>query len=147
MTAVFAVPVTVAVNCCWAAVGTVAEVGETVTATPDWIATVALADLVGSACEVAVTLTVAGFGTAPGAVYKPEDETVPHAEPLQPAPLTLHVTAVSVEPVTVALNCCCAPVSTCANVGLIVTATGVLIETAAVPKTLVSAREVAITVT
>lgn len=66
---------------------------------------------------------------------------------MQPDPLTLHVTAVSVLPVTDAENCCCAPVFSCTKVGVILTTIGVLIETAAEPDTLESAREVAITVT
>ena len=68
VTAVFVVPVTVAVNCCEAAVATFVEVGETETTTGAITVTVAEADLVGSACEVAVTVTVAGLGTALGAV-------------------------------------------------------------------------------
>ncbi len=68
VTAVFVVPVTVAVNGCEAAVATLTEVGERETATGAITVTVAEADLVASACEVAVTVTVAGLGTALGAV-------------------------------------------------------------------------------
>jgi len=68
VTAVFAVPVTVAVNCCVAPVTTEALVGLTVTATPETIVTDAEADLVGSNWLVAITVTVAGEGTADGAV-------------------------------------------------------------------------------
>ena len=39
--------------------------------------TCAEADLVVSACDVAVTLTTAGLGTIAGAVYKPPAEIVP----------------------------------------------------------------------
>jgi hypothetical protein len=67
--------------------------------------TVALADLLVSAAEVAVTLTSAGLGTFPGAVYKPVEVIVPQAKPVQPAPVTLQMTPVFVDPVTVALNC------------------------------------------
>jgi len=68
VTAVLVVPVTVAVNCCCAPVTTLAAVGETETATGAAIVTVAEAALVGSAWEVAVTLTVEGLGTDAGAV-------------------------------------------------------------------------------
>ena len=68
VTAVFVVPVTVAVNCCWAPVTTLAEPGETETATGGTIVTAAEADWEGSATEVAVTLRAAGFGTVAGAV-------------------------------------------------------------------------------
>ena len=61
-------PVTAAVNCCWAPVTTCADVGETVTATGGMTVTVAVADLVLSATEVAVTVTCGGFGTVLGAV-------------------------------------------------------------------------------
>jgi hypothetical protein len=79
--------------------------GETLTTTGGTIVTVALADLLLSAADVAVTVTSAGLGTVPGAVYKPVDEIVPHAAPVQPDPARLQVTLVFVEPVTVALNC------------------------------------------
>ena len=79
--------------------------GVTTTVTAGRIVTVADALLVGSACEVAVTETFGGDGTVVGAVYKPLLLTVPHAEPEHPAPYTLQLTAVSVEPVTVAVNC------------------------------------------
>jgi hypothetical protein len=68
VTALLAVPVTVAVNCCWAPDTTLTEEGETETATASTMVTVADADLVASACEVAVTVIVAGFGTDVGAV-------------------------------------------------------------------------------
>ena len=58
-----------------------------------------------SACETAVTVTVAGLGTAFGAVYSPPEEIVP-VELLPPVtPFTCQVTAVSEVPVTVAENC------------------------------------------
>jgi hypothetical protein len=68
VTALLAVPVTVAMNCCWAPDTTLTEEGDTETATASTIVTVADADLVASACEVAVTVIVAGFGTDVGAV-------------------------------------------------------------------------------
>ena len=68
--------------------------------------TPAVADLVGSATEVAVTDTCGELGTAEGAVYRPFADIVPQAAPLQPLPATLHDIAVFVLPVTVAVNCC-----------------------------------------
>jgi hypothetical protein len=67
-TVVFDVLVTVAVNCWWPRVRSCAVMGETVTETGGTIVTEAVADLVGSAVEVAVTDTCAGLGTADGAV-------------------------------------------------------------------------------
>jgi hypothetical protein len=56
VTAVFVVPVTVAVNCCVPPVVSDAEVGEMETATAVLTVTVAEADLVLSAALVAVTV-------------------------------------------------------------------------------------------
>ena len=69
VTPVLVVPATVAVNCCVPPDGTVAEVGEIVTATVAGavIVTVALADLVVSATLVAVTVAVV-FDVTVGAV-------------------------------------------------------------------------------
>ena len=47
-----------------------------------------------------MTLTFAGFGTVAGAVYKPEELTVPQPDPVQPAPPTVQVTVRSELPVT-----------------------------------------------
>jgi hypothetical protein len=56
--------------------------------------TLAVADFVLSDTEIAFTVTVAGFGTAPGAVYSPSVEIVPTVE-LPPVTLfTCHVTLV-----------------------------------------------------
>jgi hypothetical protein len=63
--------VTVAVNACDPLVCTVAVVGESVTVIPAAKAVmviVAEADFVASLTEVAVSVTVAGVGTAAGAV-------------------------------------------------------------------------------
>ena len=60
--------VTVAVNCCVAFALTLAVAGETETATGIVTVTVAAADFVVSAAEIAVTVTCAGLGTADGAV-------------------------------------------------------------------------------
>jgi hypothetical protein len=76
------------------------------------IVIVALALFVVSATEVAVSVTAAGEGTAPGAVYViavPEAllaaESVPHVAAVHPAPMSVHVTPLFAEsPVTVAVK-------------------------------------------
>ena len=73
-----------------------------------------------------------------GAVYKPVAETVP--------PVVVQVTAVLLLPVTVALNCCVAPVWTEAEVGDTDTATGAETVTLAEADFVVSATLVAFTV-
>lgn len=55
-----------------------------------------------ASADEAVTVTVTGFGTTAGAVNNPVPFTVPLALP----PVTAQVTFWSVEPFTVALNCC-----------------------------------------
>jgi hypothetical protein len=121
--------------------------GEIPTTIECRIVTVDLADLVGSATEVAVTVTTAGLGTDAGAVYRPLDEIEPQVAPEQPAPLRAHVTAVFDEPVTVAANCCVFPVIISAAAGEMVTATGARIVTVADADLVGSANEVAVTVT
>src|SRR5258708_7123398 len=98
-TLVSAAPVTVAVNCWWTPVRSVGVFGETLTATGGPTVTLAVADFVGSASDVAVTKICGGFGTAPGAVYRPADVMAPQAAPEQPVPLTLQATLVFAEPV------------------------------------------------
>jgi len=121
-----AAPFNVAVNCWVPKLATLAALGDTLTV-PAAVAavTVTLADpdFVASACEVAVTVTVAGFGTVAGAVYIPPLEMFPFAVP----PLTLQVTAVFDVPVTVAMNCCVLPVATVAVAGTTETAIVVLV--------------------
>jgi hypothetical protein len=73
-----------------------------------------------------------------GAVYRPEEEIVP--------PAADHVTAVLLEPVTVAVNCCVAFVSKEADVGLIETATGAVTVTVAEVDLVASATLFAVTV-
>jgi hypothetical protein len=69
VTAVVGVPVTAAVNGCWAPTSTVTAVGGvTVTATAACTVTVAVANRVWSATLVARTVIVAGDGTVAGAV-------------------------------------------------------------------------------
>ena len=111
-TVVFELPVRCTENC-WEADGrSFAEVGEIVILTPGTMVTVALADLDGSTTDVAVSDRNAGFGGTEGAVNRPEELTVPHVLPAQPIPVIVQVTAVFVEPVTEALNCCCTPTPT-----------------------------------
>src|SRR4029077_1347571 len=115
VTAVLGAPFTNAVNCCVPKFATVAALGTTLTEVdiPDVTITVAGEDFVESACEVAVTVTCAGFGTVARAVYSPALEMVP----LAGRPATLQVTPVFVVPATVALNCCVLPTATLATVG------------------------------
>src|SRR5213080_2634849 len=86
--------------------------------------TCAEADFVGSACDTAVTVTVAGFVTTAGAVYSPELEIVPTVALPPVTPLTCQVTAVLLVFCTVAVNCCVPPAPTVADIGEIVTRTG-----------------------
>lgn len=84
-----------------------AAAGETLTLIPGTIESVACAFLDGSACGVAVRVTLFGLGAAAGAVYCAEIvETfplcvcvvvpliVPHETPLHPVPLSVHAIAV-----------------------------------------------------
>ena len=64
--------------------------------------TVALADLLGSACDVTVTVTSAAEGTEAGVVYNPVELMVPHA--LSEQVERLQVTAVFEVPLTVTVN-------------------------------------------
>jgi hypothetical protein len=95
------------------------------------IVTIAEADEVVLAWDVAVTITVAWGGTVAGAVNSPLEEIVPQLDPEQPGPLTLQVTAVFVVPETASTNCCVPLTVTRALVGDIVTATGERIVTVA----------------
>ena len=67
-TPVFAVPLTRAVNCNEPPTEIAAVPGNTATNVGGTMVTVALADFVASACDVAVTVTVGGVGTVVGAV-------------------------------------------------------------------------------
>jgi hypothetical protein len=127
LTVVFEVPVTLALKSCMPEVGTEALVGVMLnkTATAATIATFAEADVVRSATLVAFSVTVAGEGTLDGAVYNPLVEIIPHAIPVQPAPLTVQISAVFEPPVTFPANCCVCPDVTVALFGLTVIATGV----------------------
>jgi len=71
--------------------------------TPVGVATVTKVDPgVEAAADVAVTVTVAGFGATAGAAYSPVPFTVPFPLP----PVTAQVTLWLVESFTVAVNCC-----------------------------------------
>ncbi|MGB9104790.1 MAG: hypothetical protein WCC59_08530, partial [Terriglobales bacterium] len=104
--------------------------------------TVAVSDLLGSATEVAVTVTVE-TGTVAGAVYRPVVLMVPHPLPEQPLPEILHVTSALELPATVAVNCWVADTLTVAVFGDTVTDTGTSV-TVAESHLLVSAIEVAV---
>jgi hypothetical protein len=95
VTAVFDVPVTLALKDCVLAVTTEALAGLRLnkTATAAAIVTLADADFPGSAALVALMVTDGGEGILIGATYNPLGEIVPHAAPVQPEPLTAHVTA------------------------------------------------------
>jgi hypothetical protein len=99
VTAVFDVPVTVALNWCVSPPWMLTADSVTATLTGTWC-TSAESDFVGSNCSLASTVTVAALGIDAGAVYIPVAVMVPH-----PAPVQLHVTAVDEVPVTAAVNC------------------------------------------
>lgn len=88
------------------------------------VASVTLAEAVFAvfAALVAFTVIVAGEGAVAGAVYRPLDEIVPQADPLQPEPDTAQLTEVFEDPLTVAANCSVAPVFIETVVGLTETA-------------------------
>ena len=100
-----------------------------------------------SAAETAVTVTIAGEGTAIGAVYTPVDEIIPTVELPPATSLTNQLTAIFEDPVTVAMKVCVMPVCTLALAGVIDTATGAAMVTCAEADFVVSAAEVAVTVT
>jgi hypothetical protein len=89
---------TVAVKFWLAFVGTVADIGDTVTTIAPGLGitvTVAAADFMLSATDVAVRVTIGGEGTLAGAVYVtgvPDGvkvaESAPQLGPLQPTPLS-----------------------------------------------------------
>jgi hypothetical protein len=106
-------PGPLAENCTDAPGFTCGELGDTVSGERGaTTVTVALEDLLGAATEVAVMVTFGVAGAVAGAVYKPDVEIDPHADPAHPVPATVHCTEVFVAPVTVAENCCCRPTLT-----------------------------------
>jgi hypothetical protein len=140
-----------AVNCIWPPGFTCGKLGEI--ESPEAVAavtvTVALADWLGAATAVAVTVIVGEAGIVAGAAYKPEAEIDPHAEPAQPEPKRVHFTDEFVVPVTFAENCCCAPTLTWADCGdtEIMTDAGDSITTVATADFVASAIETALTAT
>ena len=110
--------------------------------------TVAVAVREGSETEVAVTVTVAGEDTALGAVYRPVEEMAPHVAPEHPAPESDQVTPLfcaSLE--TVGVNCCVAETATDAEVGATLTATGGVTVIVVEEFFVLSATDVAVSVT
>ena len=121
-----------------------AAVPETAAA---FTAKVAVADLLLSCTEVALMPIVLGFGAVPGAVYKPVLGSMLPQLLLQP--VMLQVTDGLVALVTVALNRRAPPAFTDCGGLLMLTeiAAGTLTVTVAVPTVLLSACDVAVTVT
>ena len=136
VTLVLLLPVTLAVNCCVAPVISEAVVGEMETETAVTV-TVAEADLVVSATLVAVTVTLPAVA---GAVKSPPVVMLPA--------LAVQVTAGLLLPVTVAVNCCVAPVISEAVAGAMETetTTGAVTVTVAAADLVGSATLVALTV-
>lgn len=147
LTAVFDVFVTVAVNCFCSPAGMVADVGEIDMATASVTVTSAVPDFVGSADEVAFTVTCGGTGTERGGAYRPVALMVPQDDPVQPLPDRVHATAVFVVCATVAVNCCLPARGTVAVDGVTVTEIGSPMVTDAVADLVGSATEVAVTKT
>jgi hypothetical protein len=116
-------PPTLAVNPGAIPVVTVTDVGAMFTVTSLSITTLADPLAPGAATLVAVTVTLAGDGRSPGAVYSPVFEIVPTVAFPPATPFTLHVTRVSVVPVTVAVNGCVAPRKTIALIDATLTVT------------------------
>jgi hypothetical protein len=149
VTAVFDVFVTVAVNCCVNPTCTLAVVGAIATVTGGGAVTVTVAEalLLASAWEIAVTGTFPPVGTVAGAVYKPDVLTIPTVELPPVIPFTCQVTAVFVALLTVAVNCCVFPVCTLAVSGATLTLTAAVTVIPALDVLVVSAIEVAFSVT
>jgi hypothetical protein len=102
---------------------------------------------VESAAETAVTVTTGGEGTVIGAVYTPVAEIMPTVAFPPATLLTLQVTVVLEDPLTVAMNVWVMPVCTLAVIGVIDTMTGVVMVTCAEADFVGSAADVADTVT
>ncbi len=98
VTPVLLLPVTVVVNCWVCETDRLADVGLICTNTGTSVI-VAVADLLGSATLVAVTVIVWPLATGDGAVYKPVLDSVPTAGVID------QVTLVLLLPVTVVVNC------------------------------------------
>src|SRR5271165_6606853 len=91
VTPVFAAFKTEAVNCCDPPGCTAADDGAMLTAVCGRVTvTAAAAETLESATSTADTLTVAGLGTAAGAIYKPAVVIVPIVEFPPATPFTCH---------------------------------------------------------
>ncbi len=113
----FPEPVTLEVNCRVAPNSTSAVAGATLTATSLSTVTVAVACFDVSAWLVAWTLTEGCARRFSGAVYSPFREIVPTVVFPPAMPFTSQDTAVLLELLTVAVNCCVAPSITVAVKG------------------------------
>jgi len=128
--------------CCTLAVG-----GETFTETDASTLTLADAERVESATEVAVTVTPEP-GTEAGAVYSPVLLTVPTAVFPPATPFTLHLTPRFCESFcTVAVNCWVIKTPKLVEVGTTDTLIGAVTVMLAVPPFVPSVTDVAVTVT
>lgn len=140
-------PVTFEVNCCVRPTCRLGFVGEIVTTMGGVTVTVALPTGFGATVLVAVIAKVCGNSKLAGAVYKPVASMVPTVA-LPPAmPLTAQVTVVVMVPVTVAVNCCIAPVAMLGVEGDTLTVMGVVMDTTVVATKEGSTTLVAVTVT
>jgi hypothetical protein len=138
-----------ALNCFVWPSTTFADAGEMLTRICCAMVTVALPDLVGSAEDIAVTVTNGGSGAEGGAVYRPAAVIDPHVVPAQSIPLNCQVTDVLFDPVTFAANCCFPPAGTVGLLGETVTVMelGVPIDIVVEPDIAPFASEVAVTCT
>jgi hypothetical protein len=129
LTAVFDVPVTLALKVCVPAVAmeTLAGLRLNKTAAAATMVTLAEADFVESAALVALTVTDGGKGTLIGATYSPLAEIVPHPALMQPAPLTVHVMAVLEVPLTFAEKACVFPTASVRLLGFRMMAPGTVL--------------------
>jgi hypothetical protein len=129
LTAVFEVPVTLALKACVPAVGTEALAGPRLnrTAAAATIVTLAEAVLVGSVALVALTVTNCGKGTLIGATYIPLAEIVPQVVLMQPAPLAVHVMAVLEVPLIFAEKACVFPTASVRLLGFRTIAPGTVL--------------------
>src|SRR5262249_8904108 len=93
VTALLTAPFTVAVNCGVVKIATLIWLGLTATATDCAMVTEAEPESAVFATDTADTITVAGFGTELGALYKPVELIVPTVELPPGVPFTCHVTA------------------------------------------------------
>ena len=116
--AVFVDPATVAVNCCVLVAASVDVAGLSEIVTPGCSVTLAVAVFVTSAELAAFTVTVCADVIVAGAVYRPLVEMLPTNG------LIDHVTALFVDPPTVAVNCCVLPAASVDVAGLSETCTG-----------------------